>query len=134
MRCWWQSERVCPLLFYYIYERMLPMKKRMPLLVAMLMIPALPALAQDSDFHVAPAPMSQYAPSYCDHHIPGEIIVRYDTPVVYTLYFEDLAAIEDPCEQRVATEERVREVLTWPGVHYAGVNTYNIDTGPQVPV
>jgi hypothetical protein len=112
---------------------MLTVKKRILLLVAILIIPAVPALAQDSQFDMTPAPTSQYNTSYCNHHIPGEIIVRYDTPEVYTLYFEDLAAIEDPCEQRAATEERVREVLTWPGVHYAGVNTYNIDTGPQVP-
>lgn len=112
------------------------MKKPMLLaaVLGMMLVVAIPALAQDGGFDVTPAPTSQYDESYCDHHIPGEIIVRYDTPEVYTLYFEDLAAIEDPCEQRAATEERVREVLAWPGVHYASVSMYNIDTGPQVPV
>lgn len=127
-----RREKVCLVLFVHPYKRIIV--KKMLLLVAMLSIPVVPALAQDSEFDVAPAPTFQYDNSYCDHHIPGEIIVRYDTPEVYTLYFEDLAAIEDPCEQRAATEEQVREVLTWPGVTYAGVSTYNIDTGSQVPV
>jgi hypothetical protein len=104
-------------------------------MIGMLLVVAIPALAQmeNSEFDMTPVPASQYDDSYCDHHIPGEIIVRYDAPELSALYFEDLAAIEDPCEQRAATEERVREILTWLGVHYAGVSTYNIDTGPQVP-
>lgn len=38
------------------------------------------------------------------------------------LYFEDLTAIEGPCEQRAAADERVREMLTWPGVTYDGIS------------
>lgn len=55
------------------------MKKTM-LLMAMVMIPAVPALAQmeNSEFDVTPAPASQYDDSYCGHHVPGEIVVSYE--------------------------------------------------------
>jgi hypothetical protein len=67
----------------------------------------------------------------------------YDTetgPVYYpipyemqTLYFEDIASIPDPCERFAAEEAKRQEILTWPGVKYAGYNGIMIIDDPVGP-
>jgi len=40
-----------------------------------------------------------------------------------TLYFEDIASIQDPCERFAAEEAKRQEILTWPGVKDAAYNS-----------
>lgn len=55
--------------------------------------------------------------------------VYYPIPIeAQTLYFEDIANIADPCERFAAEEAKRQEILTWPGVEYAGYNYYQYVT------
>jgi hypothetical protein len=108
-------------------------------MLAMVLAGAVPALAQLAEEPRAPCETGPFS------LIPGEFVVYYyseeemwaapqenviDTSVyeptptyfyyMQTLYFEDIASIQDPCERFAAQEAKLQEILAWPGVKIAG--------------